>query len=82
MAEHWFSPKVPVRTLEGHRYNVGSVEACAEVLMTWTKRGPRWTKAVGACVKALNDEAPPESVRGPFRAAAEEEGKLLRDITE
>ena len=41
---------------------------------------PKWQKAVEACVAALADEAPPESVRGPFRAAAKEEGKLLPDI--
>ncbi|MES0007919.1 DUF982 domain-containing protein [Mesorhizobium sp. M0062] len=50
--------------------------------MTWTKRGPRWTEAVSACVAALADEAPPDSVRVPFEAAAREEGKLLPVITE
>lgn len=80
MAEQWFSPKVPVRTPEGHRYNVGSVEAAAEILLGWTKRGPKWNMAVRVCMAALVDQATTGEVRRCFRLAAREEGVLMPDI--
>ncbi|MDF3153252.1 DUF982 domain-containing protein [Mesorhizobium sp. XAP10] len=82
MAERWFQPKVPVRTPEGHRYNVGSVEAAADVLLTWTKRGRHWGVAVACCMAALEDKATPQEVRRTFKLAAKEEGKLLPEISE
>jgi hypothetical protein len=82
MAELWFQPKVPVRTPEGHRYNVGSVQAAAETLLSWPDSGPLWQAAVKSCFDALSLEVPPEETRDAFRLAAEEAGKLLPEISE
>lgn len=77
----WFSPAVPVRTKRpGVRYNVTSVEGASEQLLEWTKRGPRWNKAVRVCIAAIAGEMAPEEARDAFRAAAKEEGMLLPPI--
>jgi hypothetical protein len=78
MASHWFSPPVTVRTDKmGVRYNVTSVEGGAEELLKWTKRGPRWNKAVRIAMAVIADQIDAAEFRKAFEAAAKEEGRLL-----
>jgi len=78
MALHWFNPPVPVSgERAGMTHNVSNVEAAAEHLLQWTKRGPKWNLAVRVCMAALADQATPQEVRRYFRLAAIEEGKLV-----
>ncbi|SJM33279.1 DUF982 domain-containing protein [Mesorhizobium delmotii] len=51
-------------------------EGAAAELMKWTKRGPKWTKAVEACMACIEGEGTPEDVRKAFEIAAKEEGLL------
>ncbi|MBN9548505.1 MAG: DUF982 domain-containing protein [Alphaproteobacteria bacterium] len=74
----WFSPKVPVRTKQpGMRYMVSSVQVAAEHLLEWEKRGPKWRKAVEACVAGIEGKVEPNDVSKAFEAAAKEAGMLL-----
>ncbi|MER8719857.1 DUF982 domain-containing protein [Mesorhizobium sp. M0999] len=57
-------------------HNVTSVEAASELLLQWTKRGPKWNLAVRVCMACLADQATSQEVRKAFRAAAKEEGYL------
>ncbi|TIS54215.1 DUF982 domain-containing protein [Mesorhizobium sp.] len=78
MTQLWFSPPVPVRTdRDGVACNVDSVEDAAEQLVKWTRRGPKWNKAVRVCVAALAGELTAEDVRIAFKAAAKEEKMLF-----
>ncbi|MBZ9701727.1 MULTISPECIES: DUF982 domain-containing protein [unclassified Mesorhizobium] len=77
MATHWFSPPVPVSGKQsGMIYIVSNVEAAAEHLFSWTKRGPKWNQAVRTCMHALVDQASPREAREAFLAAAREAGVL------
>jgi hypothetical protein len=58
-------------------HNVSNVQAAAEVLLQWTKRGPKWNLAVRVCMAALADQATAQEARKAFRAAAKEEGMFL-----
>ncbi|QPC92594.1 DUF982 domain-containing protein [Mesorhizobium sp. INR15] len=82
MSLRWFSPPVAVRSGLGQRYDCNNVEGAFAELLKWTKRGPKWELAVKVCSAALADQATPQEVRRHFRLAANEEGKLLRDIPE
>lgn len=82
MSLSWFSPKVPVRSLEGHRHNVSNVEAAAEELLRFTKRGRHWRRAVECCVAFGEHRATAQEVRRLFRLAAQEEGVLLPEISD
>ncbi|TIU01160.1 MAG: DUF982 domain-containing protein [Mesorhizobium sp.] len=74
----WFYPPVSVKTHQpGVRYEVNNVQAAAENLLEWPKRGRNWNKAVRACLAALAGDLPPEEARIAFEAAAQEEGMLL-----
>ncbi|TPJ52700.1 DUF982 domain-containing protein [Mesorhizobium sp. B2-6-4] len=80
MAPHWFSPPVPVSGKQaGMTYIISNVEAAAEHLLTWTKRGPKWNQAVRTCMNALVDQATPHEAREAFLAAAKEAGVLRPD---
>jgi hypothetical protein len=77
MALHWFNPPVYVSTdRPGLTYGVSHVEGAAEQLLKWTKRGPKWKKAVAACMACLEGEVTAGDVRKAFEAAAKEEGVL------
>ncbi|KAA3452738.1 DUF982 domain-containing protein [Mesorhizobium sp. SARCC-RB16n] len=76
---NWFTPKVPVRERPGLRHNVSSVEAAGELLLTFTKRGANWRRAVEACVAFGEHRATAQEVRRLFRLAAKDEGVLLPD---
>lgn len=80
IATRWFSPAVPVRTNQGFRYNVNSVEGAARELLEWKKRGPKWNQAVRVCMAGLANEMTPAQVREAFLAAAIEENRLLPPI--
>jgi hypothetical protein len=58
-------------------YDVNNVEAAADQLVKWTKRGPKWNKAVRVCLAALAGELTPEDGRVAFKSAAKEEGMLV-----
>ncbi|PBB16525.1 DUF982 domain-containing protein [Mesorhizobium sp. WSM4313] len=74
----WFSPPIPVKTPRiGIRHEINNVQAAAENLLEWPKRGRNWNKAVKACLAALAGDVPPEDVRVAFEAAAREEGMLF-----
>ncbi|TGQ51576.1 DUF982 domain-containing protein [Mesorhizobium sp. M1C.F.Ca.ET.193.01.1.1] len=74
----WFYPPVSVKARQtGVRYEVNNVQAAAENLLEWPKRGPHWNKAVQACLAALAGELSPDDVRTAFEAAARKEGLLL-----
>jgi hypothetical protein len=80
MGTLWFSPAVPVRTERvGLTRNVNNVEAAAEELLKWTKRGPKWQKAAQACYAALEGTGSPEEVRNSFEAAAKASGMLMEN---
>ncbi|MER8595860.1 DUF982 domain-containing protein [Mesorhizobium sp. M1182] len=80
MAILWFSPPVYVKTEhKGFRYAVHHVQAAAEELVLWTKRGSRWQEAVRVCVDALSGKVSPMQARHAFEQAAEEEGMLFPD---
>ncbi|RWC25931.1 DUF982 domain-containing protein [Mesorhizobium sp.] len=73
----WFSPPVPVRTTQiGLTRQVSSVEAAAEELLTWDKRGAAWRKAVQACIDAVEGRITPDQARRAFMAAAKACGML------
>ncbi|WP_352651820.1 DUF982 domain-containing protein [Mesorhizobium sp. M0659] len=82
MALSWFSPAVPIRERPGLRHNVTSVEAAAELLLKFTKKGAAWRRAVEACVAFGEHRASAQQVRRLFRLAAKEEGVLLTEITD
>jgi hypothetical protein len=57
MAIHWFHPPVHIETDQpGLTYVCTNVEGAAAELMKWTKRGPKWTKAVEACMAVHDGE--------------------------
>jgi Protein of unknown function (DUF982) len=76
----WFSPVVPVRGANGMTHNVSNVQAAAEVLLQWPKRGPKWALAMRACMGALAGEVTPQEARRVFRLAAKEEGMLRENL--
>ncbi|MER9665232.1 DUF982 domain-containing protein [Mesorhizobium sp. M0203] len=74
----WFSPPVYVKTeTKGFRYGVHHVEAAAEELILWTRRGPRWEEAMRVCVDAISGRVSPQQARDAFEEAAKEEGMLF-----
>ncbi|UCI09552.1 DUF982 domain-containing protein [Mesorhizobium sp. B1-1-8] len=74
----WFSTPVSVKTRQpGARYEVNNVQAAAENLLEWPRRGRHWNKAVQACLAALAGDLSPDDVRTAFETAANEEGMLL-----
>ncbi|MER8716360.1 DUF982 domain-containing protein [Mesorhizobium sp. M1295] len=78
MSLHLFSPPVSVRTTRpGIAYQCNNVEGAAEQLLQWTKRGPKWHRAVQLCMDAMIDQVKPEVVRRAFLEAAKEEGNLV-----
>ncbi|RUX93796.1 MULTISPECIES: DUF982 domain-containing protein [unclassified Mesorhizobium] len=73
----WFSPTVPVRTTRvGMTREVSSVEAAAEELLTWEKRGAPWRRAVQACIDAGEGRTTAGEARKAFLAAAKACGML------
>nr|WP_280951022.1 DUF982 domain-containing protein [Mesorhizobium sp. WSM4312] len=62
------------------RHNVSNVEAAGEVLLKFTKRGPKWRQAVESIVAFGEHKASAQEVRRLFRLAAKEEGVLLPDL--
>ncbi|TIL46030.1 MAG: DUF982 domain-containing protein [Mesorhizobium sp.] len=57
MAIHWFHPPVNIETdRPGLTYGCNNVEVAAAELMKWTKRGPKWKKAVKACMAVHEGE--------------------------
>src|SRR5947208_12798247 len=76
---HTFSSPVYVRTdRAGLHYRVDHVQAAAEQLVKWTKRGPRWHKAVNLCQSALEgDPIDPQIIRKAFEAADKEATMLF-----
>ncbi|MER9255424.1 DUF982 domain-containing protein [Mesorhizobium sp. M0598] len=82
MAILWFSPPVYVKTEhDGFRYGVHHVEAAAEELVLWTKRGPKWLEAERACVDVMSGKVSPQpqQARDTFEEAAKEEGMIFPD---
>ncbi|MBZ9794315.1 DUF982 domain-containing protein [Mesorhizobium sp. ES1-4] len=78
---HWFSPSIPVKTNQaGITRQVSSVEAAAEELLTWEKKGAAWREAVQACIDAGEGRATPEVARRAFRAAAKACGMLRENL--
>ncbi|MER9215889.1 DUF982 domain-containing protein [Mesorhizobium sp. M0663] len=72
MATHWFVPLVFVKTETGDRHGCDNARAALEQLKRWTRRGPRWHKAVTLCLSDLEgDPIDPQVVRRAFEAAAE-----------
>ncbi|MER8408129.1 DUF982 domain-containing protein [Mesorhizobium sp. M1307] len=73
MAILWFAPPVYVRTEhDGFRSGVHHVQAAAEELVLWTKRGPKWQKAERACMDAMSGKVSPQQAREAFEEAAKE----------
>ncbi|MER8911999.1 DUF982 domain-containing protein [Mesorhizobium sp. M0854] len=64
---------------DGFRYGVHHVEAAAEELVLWTKRGPKWQEAERACVEAMSGKVSPQQARDAFEEAPNEEGMLFPD---
>ncbi len=76
-----FSSPVYVRTTPtGVRHGIDHIEAAAEELVTWTKRGPKWRHAVEVCLEGLKGRVSPEEVRSAFEEAAKEEGRFLPPV--
>lgn len=74
----WFSPPVKVKSGKiGVISSVNNVAFAAESLLKWTKRGPKWRKAVQTCMDALGGKKSPEDARKAFEAAARESGMLI-----
>ena len=78
----WFSPAVAVRSESnaGLTINVSNVSRAAETLLTWTKRGPKWRKAVQTCMDAMEGNKTPDEARKSFEAAAKESGMLRASL--
>ncbi|MER9669956.1 DUF982 domain-containing protein [Mesorhizobium sp. M0203] len=73
MATHWFVPPVFVKTETGVRHGCNNAKEALEQLKMWTRRGPRWHKAVTLCLSALEgDSIDPHIIRKAFEAAAKE----------
>lgn len=60
----------------GITLGVSNVEAAAEELMKWPKKGPKWNKAVQLCIDCFEDRASPQDVQKAFEEAAKEQGML------
>ncbi|MGX5804820.1 DUF982 domain-containing protein [Bradyrhizobium sp. Arg314] len=71
---------MPVRDGPGICLNVASVEAAAEELLKFTKKGRHWRRAVECCVAFGERHASVQDVRRTFRLAAKEEGVLMSDL--
>lgn len=81
MALHWFSCPVYVKTEQpGLTSGVSLVEGAAEELLKWASRGPKWRRAVQACMDAIEGGVSPGEVRKAFEAAAREAGKLAHTV--
>jgi hypothetical protein len=77
MAIHWFHPPVNIETdRPGLTYGCNNVEFAAAEFMKWTKRGPKWKKAVKACMAVHEGEGTADDVRKAFEVAVKEEGLL------
>ncbi|MBZ9889031.1 DUF982 domain-containing protein [Mesorhizobium sp. BR1-1-3] len=61
------------------RHNISDVQAAREQLVQWTKRGPKWYLAAGACLASIDGKLPPHVARRAFIEAGIEEGTLLYD---
>ncbi|MER8639606.1 DUF982 domain-containing protein [Mesorhizobium sp. M1365] len=61
---------------DGFRYGVHHVQAAAEELVLWTKRG-KWQKAERACMDAISGKVSPQQARDAFEEAAKEEGMIF-----
>jgi len=74
-----FSSPVYVRTDRPDlSYGVDHVQGAAEQLRKWTKRGPKWHKAMTLCLSALEgDPIDPQVIRKAFAAAAKEARMLF-----
>ncbi|TGP18065.1 MULTISPECIES: DUF982 domain-containing protein [unclassified Mesorhizobium] len=74
-----FSSPIYVRTdRPGLRHGVNHVKEAAEQLRKWSKRGPRWHKAMTLCQSALEgDPIDSQIVRKAFEAAAKEADMLF-----
>ncbi|MER8523931.1 MULTISPECIES: DUF982 domain-containing protein [unclassified Mesorhizobium] len=73
MAPIWFVPPVFVKTETGVRHGCNNAKEALEQLKMWTRRGPRWHKAVTLCLSALEgDPIDPHVIRKAFEAAAKE----------
>ncbi|MER8638492.1 DUF982 domain-containing protein [Mesorhizobium sp. M1365] len=64
----------------GVTYGCNNVEGAAEELLKWTKRGPKWKKAVETCMAAMEAEVPTQDARRAFEAAAKEEKMFLTPV--
>ncbi|ESX22138.1 hypothetical protein X766_03990 [Mesorhizobium sp. LSJC255A00] len=81
MALPWFNPPVYVKgDRPGMRYGISHVQGAAEELLKWTKRGPRWRRAIEACMAAIEGKVPPKEVRQLFEDAAKEEKVFLPPV--
>ncbi|MDX8529127.1 DUF982 domain-containing protein [Mesorhizobium sp. MSK_1335] len=75
----WFAPPVAVKASHRDvRYEVNNVQAAAENLLEWPKRGGTWNGAVRVCLAALAGDLTPDDARAAFEAAAKEQGLLLQ----
>ncbi|MCA0008682.1 MULTISPECIES: DUF982 domain-containing protein [unclassified Mesorhizobium] len=65
---------------------VSSVEAAAEHLLQWSKRGPKWKQAVRACWAALAGQATPQEGSRVLQAGCYRGGEIprcpIRGLTE
>ncbi|MER8481671.1 DUF982 domain-containing protein [Mesorhizobium sp. M0145] len=78
MAPIWFVPPVFVKTETGVRHGCDNAKEALEHLKMWTRRGPRWHKAVTLCLSALEgDSIDPHIIRKAFEAAAKEANVYL-----
>ncbi|WP_352739907.1 DUF982 domain-containing protein [Mesorhizobium sp. M0213] len=75
MAPIWFVPPVFVKSI---RHGCNNAKEALEQLKMWTRRGPRWHKAVTLCLSALEgDSIDPHIIRKAFEAAAKEANVYL-----
>ncbi|WP_192183234.1 DUF982 domain-containing protein [Mesorhizobium amorphae] len=74
-----FSSPIYVKTDRGGlRHAVDHVQGAAKELPKWTRRGPRWHKAMTLCQSALEgDPIDPQIIRKAFEAAAKEAKMLV-----
>lgn len=75
----WFTPPIAVRDAKKASLvrNITSVEAAAEQLLTWPRKGEQRDKAALILADALADKVTPEKARTAFEAAAKEAGMWM-----
>jgi hypothetical protein len=77
-----FRPPINVRTAKiGATVSVDNVHHAADELLKWQRRGPRWKRAIEACMNALKSQIDGAVARRAFEAAAEESGMLLESAS-